>query len=279
MKPVVVRLKEYKRFASESEKEVVGYILKDPEAVVKMSIHQLGKETFTSASTIIRLCRKVDFKGFKELKKELIVELALKEYTTIPEQKEIRKEDTTRDIIDKMIYKHIISLEDTKSLIDTATLEACVKLMGACQNIHLFGIGSSLLVAKDAQQKFMRINKPCFAHEDTHVQLLQAKNVTAQDLVIIFSYSGETKEMIQCGQLVKENGAKIISITRFGSSKVAELADYNMYVASNEPIKRSGAMTSRMSQLCIVDILYIAYVQTTYDEAFKTILKTQIEKE
>lgn len=279
MKPVIVRLKEYKRIASNSEKEIISYILQSPDKVIKMSVHDLARETFTSASTVVRLSRKVDFKGFKELKKELIAEVALKESNTIPKQKEVKKEDTYQEIIDKISYRHMISIEETKGLMDLQVFEKCISLLIEASNVYIFGIGASFLAVKDMQQKMMRVGKPSFAFEDYHMQILQARNMKPGDLGIIFSYSGQTKEMVSCAEIAKEVGVKLISITRFGYSAIANLADYNLYIASNEPLTRSGAMTSRMAQLYMVDMLYIAYINQTYDEAYKNIGKTQLDKE
>lgn len=279
MKPVIVRLKEYKRIASNSEKELINYILQHPDKVIQMSVHDLARETFTSASTVIRLSRKVDFKGFKELKKELIAEIALKESKTIPKQKEVKKEDTYQEIIDKISYRHMISIEETKSLIDLEVFEKCISLLIAAKNLYIFGIGASFLAVKDMQQKMMRVGKASFTFEDYHLQILQARNMKPGDLSIIFSYSGQTDEMVRCAEIAKEVGAKLISVTRFGQSAVADFADYNLYIASNEPLTRSGAMTSRMAQLYMVDMLYIAYINQMYDEAYKNIGKTQLEKE
>ncbi len=55
------------------------------------------------------------------------------------------------------------------------------------------------------------------------------------------------------------NHTPIIAITRCISSPVSELADYKLYTTANESTFRSGAMSSRISQLNIIDILYTAF--------------------
>ncbi|MEF9960922.1 MAG: MurR/RpiR family transcriptional regulator [Niameybacter sp.] len=279
MKPVRTRLKEYKRLASDSEKELIEYIQNHMDQVVKMSVHELAKEAYTSASTVIRLVKKIGFKGFKEFKQDLIAEITLRESTKIPEQNELTKEEKSKDIIDKITYRHIISIEETKSLIDLEVFETCIKLLTQAEQIYIFGIGASFLAAKDLQQKMMRVGKLSLAFEDYHLQILQARNMKPHDLAIVFSYSGQTEEMVKCSEQIKEVGATLISITRFGQSKVATLADHNLYIASNEPLRRSGAMTSRLAQLCMVDMLYLAYINHSYDQAYRNIGKTQLEKE
>nr|WP_307991471.1 MurR/RpiR family transcriptional regulator [uncultured Niameybacter sp.] len=279
MKPVRTRLKEYKKLASCSEKNLIEYIQNHMDQVVKMSVHVLAKEAYTSASTVIRLVKKMGFKGFNEFKQDLIGELTLKENRKIPEQNELTKEDKTKDIIEKITYRHMISIEETTSLIDLEVFERCITLLTQAEQIYIFGIGASYLAAKDLQQKMMRVGKLSLAFEDYHLQILQARNMKPKDIGIVFSYSGQTEEMVKCSEQIKEVGATLISITRFGQSKIATLADYNLYIASNEPLRRSGAMTSRIAQLCMVDMIYLAYINHSYDQAYENIGKTQLEKE
>lgn len=111
-----------------------------------------------------------------------------------------------------------------------------------------------------------------------HTQLLTARNMRAGDVGIILSYSGQTHEMVSCAKAMRANGVKIISITRYGRSPVADLSDFNLYVSATEAIFRSGAMSSRISQLNIIDILYTGYLNTQYENAVEQIAKTHIKK-
>jgi RpiR family transcriptional regulator, murPQ operon repressor len=279
MKSVLVRLKEYYNEASATEKEIIRFILADPKKVSQMTVHQLAEVTFSSSSSIIRLCKKNGFHGFKEFNKALIYELALRAQSKQEQKTEITKSDRIEDIIEKVTYKNIVSLEDSKNLIDHEVVFKVIQLLKSSHNICLFGIGSSMNVAKDAQQKFIRLNKHCTLSEDWHVQLLTARNMSSRDIGIIISYSGQTKEMIDCAKAMKNNGVKMISITKYGSSPISELCDYNLYVAANESVFRSGAMSSRISQLNMIDILYTGYANTEFEKSIELIAKTHIRKE
>lgn len=280
MKSVLVILREYQTHATATEKTIVKYILENPKDIPEMTIYQLAEKTFSSPASIIRMCKKNGFSGYKDLTKALIYELAMREHNKNQETREVLKSsDSLKSIIDNVTYKNIISLEDTKNIIDIDIIEKCVELLNKCENICIFGIGSSLIVAKDAQQKFMRLNRYCTVIDDWHLQLLTARNMSQNDLGIIISYSGQTVEMLECAKAMKENGVKIISITKYGISPVVDLCDYNIFVAANESTFRSGAMSSRISQLNIIDILFTAYASNKYEDSLELIAKTHIRKE
>src|SRR5699024_9605754 len=82
-------------------------------------------------------------------------------------------------------------------------------------------------------------------------------NADKGDVVIGISFSGETPEVASILQLANENNINTISLTKYGHSIVAEQADINLYTsATQEPTFRSGATSSRMAQLQVIDILF-----------------------
>ena len=90
--------------------------------------------------------------------------------------------------------------------------------------------------------------------------------------------SGATLEVLECAKALKENGTPIIAITRCVHSPITELADQLLYTAANESLFRSGAMSSRISQLNIIDILYTALANDQYEESLRQLSKTHIHK-
>lgn len=278
MKSVLVRLKEYQEQMTPAESEIVQYILHHPEEAMELSVHELAKRSFSSSATIVRMCRRLGFDGYKELRRSLQYELAVRKRSEKERREEISREDSLEEMVDKITYKNIVSLEETKNLVDLPVLQECVDLLRNARAIYMFGIGSSLCVARDAYLKFLRLGVSCVLNDDWHSQLLQARNTTAEDVGLFISYSGQTVEMIECARSLKENGAKMILITRFATSELSGLADYNLYVAAHESLFRNGAMSSRISQLNMIDILYTAFANADYERSMKRLCVTHIQK-
>ena len=150
MKSVIVRAKEYLKQASETEKGIIRFILSDPERASHMGTHELARVVFASPSTIGRLCRKIGFDDYREYQRALACELALREGVVIESDFEIGEQDSIETIISKTVSRSNASLEDTQSLIDSRVVEQCVGLMARADSMTFFGVGASLLVAKDA---------------------------------------------------------------------------------------------------------------------------------
>lgn len=279
MKSLLAYLQSYYRQATEAEKEIITYWLQNPEKSSRLNIRELANETYTSTSSIIRLCQKLDFAGYKELRSALIYEAAIREKENHRQIEDLNKEDSLEHIIEKVTLRNITSLNSTAQNLDPKMIRECLHLMQQARAIYLFGMGTSLLAARDLYLKMLRINKLCLIHDEWHVQLLMAKNLGLEDLAILFSYSGMTHEMIQCARIIKESGGKLISVCGFEKSTIAKTADYNLAVVTNEHIFRSGAMSSRIAQLNVVDILFNAFINQNYECSIKQVSKTHILKD
>ena len=260
MKSALLRLRESQDAMSATERSVSDYLLSHQGEAMDLSIHQLAEKTFASPSTVIRMCQRIGFAGYKEFRQAVTCEVAVRRLNQQEERKEITQSDSLDDIVDKVTYKNIMSLEDTKNLIDTDTLQTCVSLLKECRTVLLFGLGASLGAARDLNL------------------MLQAKNASKEDLAIVVSYSGETVEVIECMKALREKGTPIIAITRRVSSPVVELSDFRLYTTDNEATFRSGAMSSRISQLNIIDILFTAFANSEYEYCIDQLSKTHFVK-
>lgn len=278
MKNVLLVLRQIRPSLSSTERQIAGFILKNPEETTRMTIRQLAQSTFSSPSSVVRVCRAAGFDGYKDLRSALLIELATLGGKGSRGEEEVARDDTPQQIIDKVTRKNIQCLMDTQRLLNPEVLAECARLINRSRMVMLFGVGASLCVARDTYLKFLRLNKPCVVNDDWHSQLLQARNATAGDVGLVFSYSGQTVEMIRCMEAMRENGTPIIAVTRYYPSQVARLADYVLYIAANESLFRNGAMSSRLSQLNVVDILYTVCANADYDETILRLTRTHISK-
>ena len=118
MSSVLLRLRELNDSLSMAEQHIAKYVRDNAQLTTNLTIHQLAEKSFTSPSSVVRLCRSVGFSGFKELKQALIIELATLSLDTQRKNLKVRNDDNVLTIIDKVTYQNIQSLEETVHLLD-----------------------------------------------------------------------------------------------------------------------------------------------------------------
>ena len=170
----------------------------------------------------------------------------------------------------------IKAIENTFAIMDVAALEAAVDKLCAARRIDFYGLGASGFVALDASNKFQRCDKLAIAHMDTHSQLLSALTLRPEDVAVLISYSGDTTDMLNLARQIREQGTTIISLTRYGKNPLSEMADIRLYSSSTETLLRSGAMSSRIAQLAVIDTLYAAMCSKAFDEVKPPLEKSRM---
>ncbi|GEB30583.1 DNA-binding MurR/RpiR family transcriptional regulator [Brevibacillus sp. 1238] len=257
-----------------SERKVAEYIVAHPEDVVKLSVQKLAELSGVSEATIIRLARSLNMKGYQELKLRIAGDL--NKQTTPTSYQEIMMEGSVESIMQAVSWNNIQSIQDTLSVLSSEEVKRAVEALSTARKIDVYGVGASAVIADDIKQKFCRINLWCEAYSDFHAQLTSAVNLTPNDVVIGISYSGQTEDIIQSLTEARQQGATVITLTKFGPSPVAELAHIRLFTSSVEKSIRSGAMASRIAQLNVIDILFMTMVSRKQEEVIPLLEKTRL---
>jgi DNA-binding MurR/RpiR family transcriptional regulator len=256
-----------------SERKIAEYILEHPQDAINETANQLGAATGTSGAAVIRLCKSLGLKGFQELKMRLAGDLL---QPIEQGYRDIEPSEPMYSIVQKVTGNSIQSLRDTADIINYDELAQAVDALLQAKSVHLFGVGASNIIAQDAQQKFLRVNKTATAFADVHLAATVIANAEENDVVFAISFSGETPEVVNILSLAKEQGVKTISLTKFGQSSVSSLADIRLYTSySNEAPFRSAATSSRLAQLHIIDILFLSMATASYDQTVEQIDRTR----
>ena len=246
-----------------SERKIAEYILKYPKESINFTAVELGKKSGTSSAAVIRLCKSIQVNSFQDLKLRIAGDLQHER----KDVRDIEPNESFETMVEKITVQSIRSLRETTNMLDMEQLSNAVKAILQADHIYFFGVGASGIAAMDAQQKFMRIHKQCSFYPDVHLAATAVANASENDLIFGISFSGETHEVSKILEIGIEAGAKTISLTRYGNCLVADLAEINLYTASSlEPAFRSGATSSRLAQLHVIDILFMCVATSTFEQ-------------
>ncbi|MFD2639033.1 MurR/RpiR family transcriptional regulator [Piscibacillus salipiscarius] len=260
----IFMLNEMKSKLPPSERKIAQFILDYPEKAINMTATELGKESETSSAAVIRLCKSLKLKGFQELKLRVAGDL---QRNDVMEFRDIEPNEPHTTTIEKVTLNSVQTIQETADLIDTDSLNQAVNALLEGNRIYIFGVGASSIPAIDAYQKLIRINRAAFVLTDLHMAATAVANTDERDIVFGISFSGETHEVAKILEIANSQGAKTISLTKYGRSMVADQADINLYTsATKEASFRSGATSSRLAQLHVIDILFMCLASKSYEQ-------------
>jgi len=244
------------------EQRVAQAVLDDPGGVAWRSISELARECGTSATSVVRFCRAIGLRGYPELRLALAGAVAHDDASAVAAASSaIDPDDDPVTVTKKIAYADAAAVTETASRLDTATLVKVVDALSTAGRIDIYGVGASGFVAVDLQMKLQRIAKPGFALPDPHLAIQSASLRRPGDVAIGLSHTGTTVDTIDALAGARANGATTVAVTNFPWSPITEVADFTLLTAARETAFRSGAMTSRIAQLTVVDCLFVLLAQ------------------
>lgn len=256
--------------ASKSDKILIKYIKENAEKFCTTPIALLAAKCKVSEATITRFVRKMGFSSLQLFKLTLTEEMVKNEKRTII-SRDITSNESILITANKLLANNIATLEQTVSDLDEETLLKTVNMLKESERIFFIGLGNSGFVADDSAYKFMRIGFNTRGIDNSHLIMLHMALLHESDVVVVISHSGESFEIIKAVELAKKNGTKLIVITSNRDTILKEYADACIFYETRESTLETGSITTKLTQIFIVDLLYTQVVKDTMDlaSAFK----------
>ncbi len=267
---------------SPTEKVVVDYILQEEEKIKDYSTKQIGEATYTSPSILIRIAKKLDYKGWNDLKEDYLKELAyLKQhFKDIDANIPFENNDTIMNIAYKITSLYKESAEDTQTLVTHDSLQQAVGLMRKSQRIYIYAVANLNFLAQNFAYKLRKIGKDVYIDPTQDNMFHDAVMMREGDIALCLSYSGETPTLLHTVDLLKRHQVPIIAITSIGNNALSRQADVTLNVTTREKsFSKIGSYSSETSFMLVMDILYSCYFSLNYNENYQYKLKVANELE
>lgn len=247
---------------SKTEKKVADYIIEERGKIIYQTLIEISKNINVGEATVLRFVKRIGFNGFQDLKLEIA--------------KEDRPEDEEdyENYIDESAAYMAKSIDNTKAILDKDQLTAAIDIIIGAKKVYFYGVGSSALTADEAKNRFMRLGVIGDSITDPHFQMMYSSLCGEGDVIIVFSLSGYTKDILESIKLAKKGNARVIAVTSYALSPIAQEADYIILTAEKESPLNGGSLLGRISQLYILDLLCTGYSLKNKEETLRLKQKT-----
>jgi len=272
---VLVKIRSLLPNLAPVERRVAQAVLDDPAGVAWRSISELARSCGTSATSVVRFCRAIGLRGYPDLRLALAGAVAHDDAASVvAASSDIDPGDDPVTITKKIAYADAAAVTETASRLDVGALVKVVDALAAANRIDIYGVGASGHVAADLQMKLQRIGRPAVAFSDPHLAMTSAALRGEGDIAMGLSHTGTTVDTIDVLEEARSHGATTVAITNFPWSPITDAADYVLLTAARETAFRSGAMTSRIAQLTVVDCLFVTLAQRDLSRTMDALERT-----
>jgi DNA-binding MurR/RpiR family transcriptional regulator len=250
---------------TKSAKKVADYVLEHKIETQFMSITSLAEECGVADATITRFCHSLGLAGYNDFKLALAKAITTSERYNSHHDELTNTSNDSRDKFKHMcssLYEnHMVSIRETMDGINEESIRKAVTLIRRAPRVYCFGQGGSMILAMEAWARFVTVLPNFICVEDSHMQAMTAALAEPNDVIFYVSYSGTTKDLLDVLQRARARGISTILITHFQKSPAVALADVILLCGSKESPLQGGAVSSKMSILYIIDVLYNMFCQ------------------
>lgn len=245
---------EYYQLTS-AEKKISDYVVIHQQQTQYMSISELAEECGVAEATVSRFCKRLNYKGYNAFKLAIANSTA-QNGARNPLAGEVRKDDSFFDMCQKVYDADTEAVHQTLALVQADNIMQAAEILLHANKTICMGQGGSMILAQEAAHLFSTALPGFFAIWDSHLQAVTVSQLTTQDAVLFYSYSGSTKELVDILTMTQARGVKSILITHFPKSPGAIIADVVLQCGALENPLQLGSVAARMAQLFLTDVLF-----------------------
>ena len=265
MNKLLLKIKSTYEKMSKQEKKVADYLFENSSDIKPLTITDLANKIGVSQATIVRFVKRIGCTGYPQFR---IMLASQDKYLIVNES--INETDSFIEMYSKISDDVLSSLIKTKNNLTNELLEKAYELIVNADKIVIMGVGSSYIMGLDLYHKLLRAGFNVTMSLDSHFGVIASCLLTEKSLLITLSHSGYSKDVYDTVTVAKEKHAKIMAITSNPKSPIGKSGDVVLVTSSNEISYRVLGLTSRYSELLIIDTLY-SYIVTHLEGVKETI--------
>lgn len=242
------------------EKKISEFILDQGFNINKMTSYEMAKELGIGQSSIIRFSQKLGYSSFRELLGDISIDIEINHRS-----EDIQVDEATKETNVKIKDQYYDILALTDQLNSSEVIDEAVQLMLNAGTILCIGSGHSNLFAEYFASQLLTSGVNTRSFTNLHLIFSQLLIMKESDLVVVFSESGESTEIVAAAREAKRLGIKIIAVTIASQNPLELLADVVLQTVDYKVRNFLRNSTMRCSQLYIIDMLILNYFKHHYD--------------
>jgi DNA-binding MurR/RpiR family transcriptional regulator len=259
-----------------AEKRAADALLDDPDVVVKNTITEASGISKCSEATWFRLAKKLGYNGYLEMRADFGGHLDACRQSPEPAQiyADIGRDSTPIQAAEKVFESSINALGDTIRLLDESAYNHAVEALCGAERIMFCGVGDAHTVVRSAYQKFFFAGVRVFENPDADLQYIAISQMTPRDVVVAISYSGKTRSVVGLVKYARSQGVTVLSVTNFPNTPLTKNSDIVLMTAAFEKNTGGDIVSKRITQLALVESLYVNYLLRSGRDNNEYILKS-----
>lgn len=250
------------------ESALASYLQEHPKEATNLSLNELSDTLHASKSSIIRFCKKLGYKGHKEL----CVQLAKELDTFVFNGKELNYSvpyelsDSKKMIADKTHAIVMGALNETWSDLDVDKLSKIAKMIHDKKKLYIYAAEDSFLLARDLYLRLEKIGMHVCLQETTGANITQACQEDSDSAALFIYYSNPSEELIRIAQILSSKNIYMVALTGPNKGPLTIYANDHILVPYYEPDPKICGFGSSTAMKFVIDVIYAYIFHMDYEK-------------
>lgn len=252
---ILAILEEKEPTFSKGQKRICAYITESYDKAAFMTASKLGKAVGVSESTVVRFAVELGFDGYPEMQKAM-QEMVMNRLTSVQRIEVANDRLGNGDVLSKVLQADADKLRQTSETISRENFQIAVDTLLKARRIYILGVRSSAPLANFSgyYMNYMLSNVQVITTSGTGEMFENLVNVSAEDVVLAFSFPRYSAAVVKAAQYCRSVGATVIGITNTSLSPLGQNSDCVLCAKSD----MVSLVDSLVAPLSVVNALLVA---------------------
>jgi DNA-binding MurR/RpiR family transcriptional regulator len=263
---IIEKLRNQSGF-TESEKGIADYVLNHMEELQQLTADTLAKETLTSKSSIIRLCKKLGITGYQELKTLIFAETTMenrvaKNHGALTLDSKSKYSDYIKTL--DWLYESV--LERMHEQLNHNVIKRICNQLNQMERIDFYSSGLGHAIGEATAHKYSALGIESTAFSSINETFWMTNKNNNKTAAFVISLSGKNPSIINIAKVLKKYGIYVIGIAGSSTKEMKQHCDEVISMVDGRVPSGTEHSALVLSANYIFDLLYIGLLAKRYDK-------------
>lgn len=236
-----------------AEKAVAKYVVENPEEIILLSMKALAQKVNVSDNSVLRFCRTCGFSGYLDFKTALLPQVITQKGSIY---KQLGREDDFAQRTAKIMDNIVSTVRETYMAVQEDDISLTAQKLAASSAAVAVGLAASAGVALVFSDSLLSMGIRSVALSDRIEIERFCSCLDERSVVVGFSTSGETEEVLMAIKRAKDNNAFTVLVSNNIAVKSEVHADIFLFTqVPSQDIAGSFFALPRIAQLSLAELV------------------------
>ena len=230
----LLRIRAERDRMSAIERRIADFILENAQLLRDYSSQQLANALRISQSSVVKFSQKLGFKGYPDLKYSIGEAIARGDSDDAAVAAETAHSDPNGAQAVGLWRRKSEAEEETRLINGADTVDAIAAAIGDARKVFIIGLGEDDIHARAFALRLSLLGILTVHNFDTAHMTASVSSASANDVLLVFSELGRQPALCQICRYFREQGGKVVTVTRHTSNPLRAHADLSLLVSAHD---------------------------------------------